>query len=116
MLLTKRNEYALQAMILLARQKEGELIPASTLALALKTTPAFMSKIAQQLSGAGLLRSRKGKNGGLFLGLRLETTYLEARRWQPSWSPRLVSAAPRRDARRTASVPAGAPPRWLKRR
>ncbi|MDO8988837.1 MAG: Rrf2 family transcriptional regulator [Sideroxyarcus sp.] len=68
MLLTKRNEYALQAMILLARQKEGELLPASALALALKTTPAFMSKIAQQLSGAGLVRSQKGKNGGLFLG------------------------------------------------
>jgi Rrf2 family protein len=68
MLLTKRNEYALQAMILLARKKEGELMPASALALALKTTPAFMSKIAQQLSGAGLVRSRKGKNGGLFLG------------------------------------------------
>lgn len=67
MLLTKRNEYALQAMILLARQKEGELLPASALALALKTTPAFMSKIAQQLSGAGLVRSQKGKNGGLFL-------------------------------------------------
>ena len=46
MLLTKRNEYALQAMIILARQKEGELVPASALAKKLKTTPAFMSKIA----------------------------------------------------------------------
>jgi len=68
MLLTKRNEYALQAMIILARQKEGELVPASALAKKLKTTPAFMSKIAQQLSGAGLVRAQKGKNGGLFLG------------------------------------------------
>ncbi|MDP2806649.1 MAG: Rrf2 family transcriptional regulator [bacterium] len=68
MLLTKRNEYALQSMILLARQNEGQPLAASALAKRLKTTPAFMSKIAQQLSGAGLVRSRKGKNGGLFLG------------------------------------------------
>jgi len=68
MLLTKRNEYALQAMILLARQKDGGPVPASALAKKLKTTPAFMSKITQQLSGAGLVSSRKGKNGGLFLG------------------------------------------------
>ncbi|MBI4727382.1 Rrf2 family transcriptional regulator [candidate division TA06 bacterium] len=68
MLLTKRNEYALQAMIILARQKEGRLLAASALAKRLKTTPAFLSKIAQQLSGAGLVRSQKGKNGGLSLG------------------------------------------------
>jgi Rrf2 family protein len=67
MLLTKRNEYALQAMILLARQKKGKLLPASALAKALRTTPAFMSKIAQQLIKAGLLGSQKGKGGGLYL-------------------------------------------------
>ena len=67
MLLTKRNEYALQAMILLARQKNGQVLPASALAKTLKTTPAFMSKIAQQLIAAGLAISKKGKGGGLFL-------------------------------------------------
>jgi Rrf2 family protein len=67
MLLTKRNEYALQAMILLARQKKNKVLAASALALALKTTPAFMSKIAQQLLAAGLIGAKKGKGGGLFL-------------------------------------------------
>jgi Rrf2 family protein len=67
MLLTKRNEYALQAMILLARQKKGKVLPASALARALRTTPAFMSKIAQQLIAAGLVAAKKGKGGGLFL-------------------------------------------------
>ena len=67
MLLTKRNEYALQAMILLARQKGGELLSASALAKYLKTTPAFMSKIGQQLTRAGLLETRRGKEGGLLL-------------------------------------------------
>ena len=68
MLLTKRNEYALQAMILLARQKEGEPVPASALAKRLRTTPAFMSKIAQQLACVGLLKTKRGKTGGVLLG------------------------------------------------
>lgn len=67
MLLTKRNEHALQAMILLARQKEERPLAASALAKMLKTTPAFMSKIAQQLAGAGLVKTRRGKTGGLLL-------------------------------------------------
>ncbi|MDQ7797456.1 MAG: Rrf2 family transcriptional regulator [Candidatus Edwardsbacteria bacterium] len=68
MLITKRNEYALQAMIILARQEEGRPLAASALAKRLKTTPAFMSKIAQQLAKAGLLTTKRGKAGGLFLG------------------------------------------------
>jgi Rrf2 family nitric oxide-sensitive transcriptional repressor len=68
MLLTKRNEYALQSMIILARQKEGKSLSAATLAKTLKTTPAFMSKIAQQLAGAGLLKTKRGKTGGILLG------------------------------------------------
>ena len=68
MLLTKRNEYALQGMILLARQKPGNSLTAAGLARTLKTTPAFMSKIAQQLAGAGLLKTKRGKTGGVLLG------------------------------------------------
>jgi Rrf2 family protein len=67
MLLTKRNEYALQAMIILARQKKGSLMSASDLAKTLKTSSAFMSKIAQQLTRAYLLESKRGKYGGLAL-------------------------------------------------
>ncbi len=65
MLLTKRNEFALQASILLA--KSTRLMPASELARTLGTSPAFMSKIAQQLVRAGILRSLRGKGGGLSL-------------------------------------------------
>lgn len=68
MLITKRNEYALQAMIILARQEKDRPLAASALAKHLKTTPAFMSKIAQQLTRAGLLSTKRGKAGGLFLG------------------------------------------------
>jgi Rrf2 family protein len=68
MLITKRNEYALQAMIILARREKDLPLAASALAKHLKTTPAFMSKIAQQLAKSGLLTTRRGKDGGLFLG------------------------------------------------
>lgn len=68
MLITKRNEYALQAMIILARQEKGRPLAASALAKRLRTTPAFMSKIAQQLARAGLLNTKRGKAGGLILG------------------------------------------------
>jgi Rrf2 family protein len=68
MLITKRNEYALQAMIILARREKDRPLAASALAKHLKTTPAFMSKIAQQLAKSGLLTTRRGKDGGLFLG------------------------------------------------
>lgn len=67
MLLTKRNEYALQGMILLSRQKQGDPLSASILAQKLNTTPAFMSKIAQQLARAGLVETARGKRGGLML-------------------------------------------------
>ncbi len=67
MLLTRRNEYALQAMILLSRQEKGNPLSASGLAKKLNTTPAFMSKIAQQLARAGLVETVRGKRGGLML-------------------------------------------------
>jgi Rrf2 family nitric oxide-sensitive transcriptional repressor len=67
MLLTKRNEFALQASVLLA--KSGRLMPASELSRTLKASPAFMSKIAQQLVRAGILRSVRGKTGGLALAV-----------------------------------------------
>jgi Rrf2 family nitric oxide-sensitive transcriptional repressor len=72
MLLTKRNEFALQAMILLARSHAGEKISARALARTLRASPGFMSKIAQQLAAAGLVTSRKGKGGGLELAHRPE--------------------------------------------
>lgn len=65
MLLTKRNEFALQASILLARSRR--LTPAPELARSLGASPAFISKIAQQLVRAGLLRSVRGRGGGLSL-------------------------------------------------
>lgn len=76
MLLTKRNEYALQAMIIVARQKYEMAVSAAELARSLRTTPAFMSKIAQQLARAGLLETKRGKSGGLFLAVPPDRIYI----------------------------------------
>jgi Rrf2 family protein len=65
MLLTKRNEFALQAAILLAKNRR--LMPASELARILEASPAFISKISQQLVRAGILRAVRGRDGGLAL-------------------------------------------------
>lgn len=70
MLLTKRNEFALQSAAILA--KERRLMSASELAKILNASPAFISKIAQQLVRAGLLLSVRGKHGGLKLARRPE--------------------------------------------
>ena len=72
MLLTKRNEYALQAMILLARHHGTVALSAHVLAARLRTSPDFMSKIAQRLAAAGLVESRRGKGGGLALARKPE--------------------------------------------
>ncbi len=67
MLLTKRNEYALQAMVLLARRGGEGAAPARELAAALRTSPGFLSQIARRLAAAGLVKTRTGKGGGLSL-------------------------------------------------
>lgn len=67
MLITKRNEYALQAMVLLAQPRAGRPATAKALAQTLGTSPAFMSKIVQRLAAAGLVHGRRGRHGGLSL-------------------------------------------------
>lgn len=67
MLLTKRNEYALQVMIMLAQAGQDGQLPASLMAAQLRTTQAFMSKICQRLVRAKLVRARRGRGGGLVL-------------------------------------------------
>ena len=67
MLLTKRNEYALQVMIMLAQADGRGQRPASVMAAQLRTSPAFMSKICQRLVRARLVVARRGRGGGLTL-------------------------------------------------
>ncbi len=68
MKLTCRSEYALLALVHLARhQKLDEYISVQTIAAAQQIPPKFLEQILLTLRLAQYLRSSKGKNGGFRL-------------------------------------------------
>ncbi len=64
---SKKCEYGLQAVLYLAAQHSGEVIPADEIAKKLNIPKEFVSKILQSLTESGIVDSRKGKSGGFFL-------------------------------------------------
>ena len=64
---SKKCEYGLQAVLYLATQHTGEVIPADEIAKKLNIPKEFVSKILQSLTESGIVDSRKGKSGGFFL-------------------------------------------------
>ena len=67
MKLTCRSEYALLALVYLARCPNEEYISVQTIAAAQKIPPKFLEQILLTLRLARYLRSSKGKNGGFQL-------------------------------------------------
>ncbi len=68
MKLTSRSEYALLAMVYLARHRSEGLIPVQTIAAAQGIPQKFLEQILLILKRARFLRSSKGKGGGFQLG------------------------------------------------
>jgi Rrf2 family protein len=66
-LFSRHCEYALQAVLFLARRGEGATTTIRELTDALHTPYFFMAKILQDLSHKGLLLSHKGSSGGFAL-------------------------------------------------
>jgi Rrf2 family iron-sulfur cluster assembly transcriptional regulator len=64
---SKKCEYGLQAVLYLAAQHSGEVIPSDEIAKKLNIPKEFVSKILQSLTESGIVDSRKGKSGGFFL-------------------------------------------------
>jgi len=64
MKLTSRDEYALLALVYLARHESEEYIPAETIAQAQKIPLKFLEQILSALKHAKYLRSSKGQHGG----------------------------------------------------
>src|SRR5271156_2051339 len=64
MKLTARSEYALLALVYLARQKPDDLVSADTIARAQGIPPKFLEQILLTLKRAKYLRSVKGQKGG----------------------------------------------------
>ena len=67
-MLSKTCEYALRAMIYVARHsKEGNMVNIKQIAANIDSPELFVGKIMQSLSKQGLLQSLKGRNGGFFI-------------------------------------------------
>jgi Rrf2 family cysteine metabolism transcriptional repressor len=64
MKLTARSEYALLALVHLARQNSGEVVSADSIARAKAIPPKFLEQILLTLKRARYLRSTKGQRGG----------------------------------------------------
>ncbi len=67
MKLTSRSEYALLALVYLARHESKEYISAEAIALAQKIPLKFLEQILFALKRAKYLRSSKGQHGGYHL-------------------------------------------------
>ncbi|WP_018462127.1 RrF2 family transcriptional regulator [Thermus oshimai] len=63
-LLKREESYALHALLLLAEEPG---LSAQEVAEKLKAPPAFMAKVLQKLARAGLVESRVGRKGGVWL-------------------------------------------------
>lgn len=67
MKLTTRSEYALLALVYLARGQPGVFVPVDTIATAMRIPPKFLEQILLVLKRARLVRSLKGQRGGYCL-------------------------------------------------
>jgi Rrf2 family protein len=67
MQLTRAADYAVRVMIHMASQPEGTVISKSMLAKVADAPESFLSKILQALARAGMIRARRGVEGGFYL-------------------------------------------------
>ena len=64
---SKSTQYAIRALIQLARAGEGEFVRTADVAGTSDVPPPFLSKIVQALTRAGLVQSLRGRGGGICL-------------------------------------------------
>jgi Rrf2 family protein len=78
MQITRQADYAVRAVLHLARAGNAERAATSTIAKEQKIPPSFLAKIISQLSIAGLLHTSRGARGGVTLAREpKEITLLE---------------------------------------
>lgn len=73
--LTKRGDYAVRAMIDLARH-EGELLSVRAIAEEMGVPPRFLPQVMADLVKAGLVQAAQGRSGGYRLSAPAPTTSL----------------------------------------
>lgn len=67
MVITRATEYAIRALLFLAKQPEGEIVYKKDICKTQDITPAFLTKVLQPLIKAGIVGSQRGVGGGFFL-------------------------------------------------
>jgi len=67
LLITRATEYAIRAVLYLAKQPPGEIVLKKDICQTQNITPAFLTKILQPLIKAGIVGSQRGVGGGFFL-------------------------------------------------
>ena len=67
MQITRQADYAVRAVLYLARLGNSERAATSTVAQEQRIPPSFLAKIISQLSIAGLLHTSRGARGGVTL-------------------------------------------------
>ena len=66
-LLSQGSQYAISAVIALSKQPRGLAISAADLAKPLNCPAAYLSQVLSKLKPSGIIESRRGLNGGVFL-------------------------------------------------
>ena len=64
---SKKCEYAIQAILLMAASESDCVCPAEDISNKLNIPKEFISKILQSLTESGMIESKKGKSGGFKL-------------------------------------------------
>ena len=67
MQITRQADYALRAMLFLARLQPNQRAATNAIAETQKIPPSFLAKIISQLSIAGLIHTSRGARGGVEL-------------------------------------------------
>lgn len=76
MQITRQADYALRAMLYLARLEPNQRAATSQIAEAQEIPPSFLAKIISQLSIAGLIHTSRGARGGVSLARKPEDVSL----------------------------------------
>lgn len=71
--LTRDGEYGVRAVLFLASQPPGKISHITEIAETQEVPKSYLSKIMQHLVRSGLVRSRRGVNGGFALARPAET-------------------------------------------
>lgn len=72
MQITRQADYALRAMLFLAKKSPADRAATSQIAEVQQIPPSFLAKIISQLSIAGLIHTSRGARGGVTLARPVE--------------------------------------------